>query len=556
MDLWTVLLDILILLTAALVLGSLFERFGQSAILGYLLAGAFLGPNALDLLPSHVAVTAMAELGVALLLFTIGLEFSWRRLRSLGAVALGGGTLQLLLTGAVTASVSLALGLGARQSLAVGAIIGLSSTAAVVRLLENRAEIDAVHGRNAVGILLLQDIALVPMVLMVAALGGEGSVLQIGGALGRALALAVLFVGALHLLLSRAVPLLLGSSLAARNRDLPVLLAIVTGIGAAWGSHRLGFSPALGAFVAGMLLAESPFATQVRADIVPLHTLFVTLFFSSIGMLTNPVWIAQNWALLATVVAAVVLGKAAVTSGVVFLFRYPLGQSLATGICLAQVGEFSLVIAGVARGTQLIDVDMFELIVATVTITLFLTPYLTILGPRVATAAGKWSVRQSTQIHDGAPTQQPAVETDHVVIVGFGPAGQRVAEMLMGLEQCQILVVDTNPRSADHARSYGLRTYVADATREEVLESVHVRTARAVIVTVPDPATARHVVEQVRSLSPDTFIVVRARYHIHRWQLAVAGAHVVLDEEQEVGLRIAAEVRKKLSDPSYEADLQ
>ena len=182
--------------------------------------------------------------------------------------------------------------------------------------------------------------------------------------------------------------------------------------------------------------------------------------------------------------------------------------------------------------------------------------YLTILGPRVAMAAGKWSVRQSTQIHDGAPTQQPAVETDHVVIVGFGPAGQRVAEMLMGLEQCQILVVDTNPRSADHARSYGLRTYVADATREEVLESVHVRTARAVVVTVPDPATARHVVEQVRSLSPDTFIVVRARYHIHRWQLAVAGAHVVLDEEQEVGLRIAAEVRKKLSDPSYEADLQ
>ena len=555
MDLWTVLLDILILLTAALVLGSLFERFGQSAILGYLLAGAFLGPNALDLLPSHVAVTAMAELGVALLLFTIGLEFSWRRLRSLGPVALGGGTLQLLLTGAVTASVGLALGLGARQSLAVGAIIGLSSTAAVVRLLVSRAEIDAVYGRNAVGILLLQDIALVPMVLMVTALGGEGSLLQIGGALGRALGLAILFVGALHLLLNHAVPLLLGSSLAARNRDLPVLLAIVIGVGAAWGSHRLGFSPALGAFVAGMLLAESPFATQVRADIVPLHILFVTMFFSSIGMLTNPAWMAQNWTLLAAVVAAVVLGKAAVTSGVVLLFRYPLGQSLATGTCLAQVGEFSLVIAGVARGTQLIDVDMFELIVATVAITLFLTPYLTMLAPRLATAVGKWSVRPPTETRDGAP-EQPAIARDHVVIVGFGPAGQRVAEMLMGLEQCQILVVDTNPRSADHARSYGLRTYLADATREEVLESVQVRTARAVVVTVPDPATARLVVEQVRSLSPDTFIVVRARYHVHRWQLTVAGAHVVIDEEQEVGLRIAAEVRKKLSDPGYQADLQ
>ncbi len=556
MDLWTAMLDILILLAAAMFLGALCERFRQSPLLGYLLAGALLGPNAFDLLPSHEAVTAIAELGIALLLFTIGLEFSWRRLRSLGPVALGGGTLQLLLTGAVTASVGLALGLGARQSLAVGAIIGLSSTAAVVRLLVSRAEIDAVHGRNAVGILLLQDIALVPMVLMVTALGGEGSLLQIGGALGRALGLAILFVGALHLLLNHAVPLLLGSSLAARNRDLPVLLAIVIGVGAAWGSHRLGFSPALGAFVAGMLLAESPFATQVRADIVPLHILFVTMFFSSIGMLTNPAWMAQNWALLAAVVAAVVVGKAAVTSGVVLLFRYPLGQSLATGTCLAQVGEFSLVIAGVARGTQLIDVDMFELIVATVAITLFLTPYLTMLAPRLATAVGKWSVRPPTETRDGAPTEQPAIARDHVVIVGFGPAGQRVAEMLMGLEQCQILVVDTNPRSADHARSYGLRTYLADATREEVLESVQVRTARAVVVTVPDPATARLVVEQVRSLSPDTFIVVRARYHVHRWQLTVAGAHVVIDEEQEVGLRIAAEVRKKLSDPGYQADLQ
>ncbi|MGB2987049.1 MAG: cation:proton antiporter, partial [Phycisphaerae bacterium] len=187
MNLWTALLDVLILLLAAMLLGSLCERLKQSAILGYLLAGTLLGPNALDLMPNHKAVATIAELGVALLLFTIGLEFSWRRLRGIGSIAIGGGTVQVLLTGALAVGVCLTLGLGGRPALAVGAMIALSSTACVLRLLVSRAEIDGVHGRNALGILLLQDIAVVPLVLVVTALGGEGpgSVLQIGWDLGR-----------------------------------------------------------------------------------------------------------------------------------------------------------------------------------------------------------------------------------------------------------------------------------------------------------------------------------------------------------------------------------
>jgi len=175
MDLWPSLLDILILLAAATVLGGLFERFKQSPLLGYLLAGTLLGPNALNLLPSHAAVATIAELGVALLLFTIGLEFSWRTLRSIGPIALGGGTIQVALTGIMTAVVCLALGLGTRASVAIGAMIALSSTAAVLRLLARRAELDSVHGRNAVGILLLQDIAVVPIMLVITAMSVGGS---------------------------------------------------------------------------------------------------------------------------------------------------------------------------------------------------------------------------------------------------------------------------------------------------------------------------------------------------------------------------------------------
>ena len=550
MDLWTALLDVLILLLAAMLLGALFERLKQSAILGYLLAGTLLGPNALDLMPNHQAVAAIAELGVALLLFTIGLEFSWHRLRSIGPIALGGGTVQVLLTGALTAGVCLALGLGGRPALVVGAVVALSSTACVLRLLVSRAEIDGIHGRNALGILLLQDIAVVPLVLVVTALGGEGSgsVVQIGWEMGRAVGVAGLLVAVLFVVLNYLVPLLLGAEQAARNRDLAILLAIVTALGAAWASYKLGLSPALGAFIAGLMLAESPFATQIRADIASVRTLFVTLFFSSIGMLSNPAWVLEHWATVAAVVAAIVFGKAIVVTGVARLFRSSPGYAVATGICLAQVGEFSFVLAEVARHGRLIDDDLFELVVAATIGTLFLTPYLVALAPHLAKTVGRLSAHGPRALHpsDQASLQPDAKLSGHIVIVGFGPAGQRIAEALMRRHKSLLAVVELSGKSADVARAYGLRTYIGDATRAEVLEHLRVGAARAVAVTLPDPAAARQVIEQVHSLSPETPIVARARYHVYRWELMLAGAPIVVNEEEQVGLHMASAVRKIL----------
>jgi CPA2 family monovalent cation:H+ antiporter-2 len=550
MDLWTTLLDILILLAAAMVLGGLCERLRQSPILGYLLAGTLLGPNAFDLLPSHAAVSALADLGVALLLFTIGLEFSWRKLRAVGPVALGGGSIQVLVTGALTAAVCLALGLEVHLAITFGAMVAVSSTAAVIRLLAKRAEIDAVHGRNAVGILLLQDIAVVPLVMIVTALGGGASTAEFGLSMVRALGLAALLVVALHVVLNYGVPVILSARVTARNRDLPILLAIATAIGAAWLSHSFGFSPMLGAFIAGMVLAESRFSTQIRADVVPFQTLFVTLFFSSIGMLSNPGWVAEHWPVLLLVVAAVVIGKTVITALVVRMFDYSWGQSLATGVTLAQVGEFSLVIATVALAGAVIGQGTFELIVASLILTLFLTPYLAALAPRLATVVGRRSAEAALPGETAGPDHDIRDETaGHVIILGFGPAGQRVAERLMRNPGLPMLVGELNSGTAAHAEAYALPVVLGDVTREEVLERLHVRTAAAVVVTVPDPATARQIVQRVRALSPDTAIVVRSRYHVHRWQLDVAGAHAVIDEEDEVGFRLASEVRKLVRQP-------
>ncbi len=548
MDLWTALLDVLILLSAALVLGTLCERLKQSALLGYLLAGMLVGPNALNWMPNHEAVVKIAELGVALLLFTIGLEFSWQRLRTIGPIALGGGTLQVLATGALAAGVANTCGLDTRPAVAIGAIIALSSTACVLRLLIARSEIDGIYGRNALGILLLQDIAVVPLVIAVSMMSREGSRADVAWEVTRALLAAVLMAGVLYVLLKYVVPRLLGTDEAARNRELPILLAMITAVGAAWAAHQLGLSAALGPFIAGMLLAESPYAAQIRGDVSSLRTLFVTLFFSAIGTLADPAWTWQHWPLVLVVVAAIVIGKSAIVTGVALIFRSTIAHAVATGVCLAQVGEFSFVLAEIARENELIDADLFKLVIAATIGTLFLTPYLVAAAPALATLARRLSTRGAPTSTPQAPEASESVSSlhDHVVLIGFGPAGRRVAEALLTRHKSRIVVVELRRKSGDIARDYGLQVFTGDATHHEVLEHLHVEHARAVVVTVPDPSAARQIIAGVRALAPSTPVIARARYHVYRWELILAGAEIVIDEEDQVGVRVAAAVRRLL----------
>ncbi|MBN1477557.1 cation:proton antiporter [Candidatus Sumerlaeota bacterium] len=555
MEFWSLLLDILVLLALAMALGAVFEAMRQSAILGYLLAGALLGPHTLHIVSSEEVMHSMAELGVALLLFSIGLEISWRRLRSLGSVAFVGGTLQLAVTAIAATLLMLALGQGLAASLAIGAIVAPSSTACVLRILTDRTEMDSVHGRASLGILLLQDIALVPLVLFVSTLGGEGTAGQVVLEVLEMTLLGALLVGGLLVFSHTALPRLLGSVALSRNRELPILLAIVTCLGATWLSHELGLSPALGAFVAGMFLAESPFATQIRSDVGPLRTVFVTLFFASIGMVANPAWIVEHLPLVLITLIGVIVGKAAIIWAVVRLLGRSECSALATGLCLGQIGEFSFVLAQIALAGSLLTEWSFQLLVAVAVLTLLLTPGLVALavptGRRFELVMRRLGLARADLLPE---VEQPASLSEHVILVGFGPSGQIVK---VALDEARIptVIVELNPRSVQRARAQGHTAHLGDATHAEVLHHVGVEHARAVIVSIPDHRAAREITMLTRVLAPHTLIIARARHHIHSIHLMAAGAEVVVDEEREVGRRIGAAAVEEITGIRLPPDL-
>lgn len=545
-DVWAVLFQLLALLAVALVIGMLFERFRQSAILGYLIAGMLLGPNGFAVVTRESGVPVIAELGVSLLLFAIGLEFSARRLIRLGPIAGLGGSLQVVATLALGSLLALLLGLDWKGALAIGASVALSSTACVLRLLTDRAELDSVHGRAALGILLLQDIAVVPLVLFTTMLAGGGPPVEMLVGVGKAVALIIGLIVGFRLLAGYVLPPLMKQLSLSRDRELLVLLAVVLAIGSALAAHALNLSPALGAFIAGMMLAESPFATQIRADIGGLRILFITLFFASVGMLGDPGWILGHFPAVLGVTLLIIGGKAVLITAVALLFRLPPRYAVATGVALAQVGEFGVVIAGIAQSGGILDDQAFRLLVSATLATLFATPLLL----RCAHPAGRWLEKLRHRAGDIPSLEEasdlPGGDRDLVIIVGYGPSGQRVAAELQRLEQVTCLVVDLRPGNVDLARTAGLPAALGDATNLEFLLHHGIQRAAVVVIAVPDHRTVVRLSGSIRTLNDEIAIIARGRYHALIDELSEAGATVPVDEEQLTGRRLAAAAREAL----------
>jgi monovalent cation:H+ antiporter-2, CPA2 family len=536
---WGLIYDLLLSLAAALVLGLIFERLKLNAIIGYLLAGAIVGQGGLRLIQKPNEVSVIAEIGVALLLFTIGLEFSWRSLRKMGLKVYVGGGIMVLASTLFLTGVGVAAGLSWQAAVIIGAAGSLSSTAIVMRVLRERNELDSVHGKATLGVLLVQDIAVVPLVLGVNFIAnGSG---EIGSAVGQALWATALLVLILVVFVSQIVPRLLHEKVVARNREIPIILAVLTCVGATWAAHELGVSPALGAFFAGMMLGDSKFSEQIRADVMPLRTLFVTIFFVSVGLLADLGWIATHLPLVLASTLTVMAVKTVATYFAMRPFVRGIIGALAVAVALSQIGEFSFVLLSTGSEAGLIAPDIFQLVISTIMLSLLVSPVLVSQSLTIAEFLAKRIIpaRRLVAIEREA---HPKSIRGHVVTIGYGEAGQATCEALREIG-CPRMVIDLDPKLVRIAEKNGNHAVIGDATSAEFLHDVaHVSDARAILVTVSDHTICRRIVAVCKAIAPEARLITRSRYHIYAEELDMVGADEVVDEEVLVGEQMGRQV--------------
>jgi CPA2 family monovalent cation:H+ antiporter-2 len=543
---WDLLFDIAVLIAGALILGLLCEKLRINALLGYILSGAVLGPEALGVIRGPNAIETISEIGVALLLYSIGLEFSRHRLKKLGKVALLGGTAQIVLTTVVVALIAQACGVATSASWAVGAVVALSSTAIVIRTLDARNEVDSLHGRYSVGILLMQDIALVPIVAVVTWMGSTAvtSTTQVTAAPLRDVVwnTTLLMVG-LVVVVGFLLPLFLRSKTIGRNRDFIILIAIVTCLAATYAAHSAGLSPALGAFLAGVILAENQYADQIRVDIEPFKTLFVTLFFASVGMLVNFQYLSNHiWLVLACLVGVFLL-KTTITFATVKPFGTSTVASFATGLALAQVGEFGFMITGIARSSGLFDKALADLVVSVSVISLLLASF-------VVPNAGSWGRSMAIRLYSSRVLakqerdSRPRIE-GHIIVVGYGDAGRACCSQLAA-RGYTVLAMEIHASLARLAEERGHLSRLGDATQQHSLELANIEHAKGVVIAIPDVQVAMLIVNLVKRIAPHVWVVSRSRYSSAAKDIDVLGADAVIDEEKLTGVQLAVAANQQV----------
>ena len=535
--------ELLLLLAVATAGVAIFERLRLPSIAGFLVVGALVGPGGLGVIGDVERVQDLAELGVVFLLFEIGIEMPMDRLRRLWRSALWVGGLQVTLTLAAVAGIGMALGLDPRRAALLGALVAMSSTALVMGLLVQRGEIDSPQGQLAVGILLFQDLCVVPFLLVVPLLAPGG---EVGGAelmvtVARSLLALVLF----GLVARFALPPILDRVARARSRELFTLIAFLAVMGSAVVAEEIGLTLAVGAFIGGLVLSASPYSHQLFAEVVPLRGVLLGTFFTAVGMLFDPVAAADQWSLLLAYTAGVVALKAGFIAAIVaFALGLGMRMGVLTGLALAQTGEFSFVLAAAAGDAGLLDEDLRQVFVGGSIVTLVLTPFLFDWAPRLASRIG--GDRRALVAVGEDETRREI--SGHVVLVGFGLAGQNVARVLRA-RNLDYRAVDANAASVRDAVQRGEPVFYGDAARRSILLRLGVKRARLVVVAIADPIATREVVALTRELAPGVPLLARTRYVLDVDGLAQAGASTVVVEELESTLELVAGVLRSFGVP-------
>lgn len=530
----------LLLLIAIAALGvAVFKRMRLPTIAGFLVMGALVGPGGLSLVDDPERVQALAELGVVFLLFEVGLELPLERLRRLWRRALLAGGLQVGITVFGVAALGVALGMSSSAALVLGGLVAMSSTALVLRLLSDRGEIDAPQGQIAVGILLFQDVCIVPFLLIVPLLAAESADAMQAALL--AIAQSVVAIAALFFVARWLLPRALDRAAQLRSRDLFTLLAFLVVIGSAVVAEEIGLTLAVGAFLGGIALSASPYAHQLFAEVLPLRGLLLGLFFTAVGMLFEPVQALRHWdGVLIYVASVVVLKSAVVVLIVTLVLRRGVRLGILSGLSLAQTGEFSFVLAAAAAAAGLLASDLQQIFIAGSIATLLATPFLVNVAPRLSDLVTRGADLLTAAEGRGEDEEKESGLRDHVVLVGFGLAGQQLARVLKA-QEIPYVAVDANARTVQQALERDEPAIYGDALRPAILRRVAVRRARIVVVAISDPIGTRRVVQLARRLSPDAQIIARTRYVLEVDALDAAGASGVVAEEFESAIELVSQ---------------
>ncbi|MBN2432034.1 MAG: cation:proton antiporter [Acidobacteria bacterium] len=527
--------DLVIILAVAVVVVTLLHRLRVPSIAGFIVVGLLIGPNALGFIRDVHQIELLAEVGVVLLLFGIGLELSLERVRQLWRYVLLGGAVQVGLTILVTAGLAVQFGATWPVAVFMGFIVAVSSTAIVLRGLAVRGELETPHGRLVLGILIFQDLAVVPMMLVVPVLAGSGASLgQTAAALGIALAVLVGILVAAGVV----VPRLLEIISRTRQRDLFVLGVFTICLGTAWLVSLAGISLALGAFLAGLVVAGSEYRHQALADLIPLREILASIFFVSIGMLLDVGAIGQNILAILGLLAAIIVGKFILVSLAAALLRLPLRISLLTGLILAQVGEFSFVLFKAAAKQNLLPSPLDDNLLVAVILSMVITPLLIVAAPHLSYNLGKipWLKRRlRLPTTDDADAEKSW--RNHVIIAGYGLAGQELATTLQQ-RAVPFLVVDLNPANIRLAAGRNQPVYFGDIAQADVEEHIGLARARLLVVAINDTRAVVRAVRLAHQAAPGVPIFARTTYLQDVDRIRRAGAAQVVCAEVESAARL------------------
>jgi CPA2 family monovalent cation:H+ antiporter-2 len=547
-----ILKDILIIFGLSIAVLFVCLRLKLPTIVGFLVTGILAGPHGLGFIEDVGNVDRMAEVGVVLLLFTIGIEFSLKDFFRIRRVLLVGGSLQVLLTILFFCLADLTTGVPFNRALFMGFLFSLSSTAIVLRLLQERAEVDTPHGRTILGILIYQDLMIVPMILLVPILAGAGGDLTASLALLLVKGAAVLLVvlGSARWL----VPRLLFQVTRTRNREIFLLTVVVIGLAVAALTQALGLSVALGAFFAGLIISESEYSDEALAHILPFRDLFISFFFVSVGMLLDLHFFFQHAAKSIFFVFLVISGKTVIAALAAFFLGYPLRTMILTGFALSQVGEFAFVLshAGVRQG--LITPSRYQFFLSVSILTMIATPFVYKFAVRLGNRVMRLPLphRLATGLHD--PGRTAAVSRrDHLIIIGFGVGGRHVSQAAKA-SGIPYVIIEMNPETVRSEREKGEPIFYGDATHEAVLQHAGVREARILVITIPHASATRAITARAKLMNPVIHVVARTRYVQEVAPLHELGADEVVPEEFETSVEIFARVLKNYLVPREEIE--